>query len=373
MGVTTMKITSRCIIGAFGGILLVLIAMVTTRSVMVWQPWRTQQPPAAVQASVPEANPQVERPQDIVNLFNQVQERIGRPVELSPVNQPVGPARAEDSADPLSRAISQLSSDDVSSQEAACKLLAAKMVNGQRRAEVVQAVKKMIDARAKLTPRPQGVRVLAVWGTAADVPYLLRLLDDPDGGVEEAAIVALGKIKDPSAADILALRLYSPQRAAASEALKEIGPAAEGVVRQQLNSTDNNVRLEAIKVIKVIGTAASQKDLIVLAGDDDPAVALAAREALPPKLRPPNWGPKQIVTLNVHVADYQAWPAIEAQIEALSDSPQPKCKSNRSGEYMWVTLSPVNVDLDTFARKIKFGKVIAVHTDQRLIYVESGR
>jgi serine/threonine protein kinase len=84
-------------------------------------------------------------------------------------------------------------------------------------------------------------------------------------------------------------------------------------------------------------------------------------------------GPEQTLTLNVHVVDYQAWPAIEAKIKALADSPKPQCESRRSGEYMWVTLRPVKVDPDTFARKINFGRIVGVHTDQRLIYVESGR
>jgi serine/threonine protein kinase len=84
-------------------------------------------------------------------------------------------------------------------------------------------------------------------------------------------------------------------------------------------------------------------------------------------------GREQTLTLNVHVVDYQAWPAIEAKIKALADSPKVRCEARRSGEYMWVTLRPVNVDPHTFARKINFGKIVAIHTDQRLIYVESGR
>jgi HEAT repeat protein len=102
------------------------------------------------------------------------------------------------------------------------------------------------------SPRIQGIRALAVWGTAAEVPYLLRLLDDADRGVQEAAIVALGKLKDARAADMLAARLNTAQRAVAGEALKEIGPAAESAVREQLHSADNGARIEAIKILKVI-------------------------------------------------------------------------------------------------------------------------
>ena len=40
---------------------------------------------------------------------------------------------------------------------------------------------------------------------------------------------------------------------------------------------------------------------------------------------------------------------------------------------MWVTLGPVQGDADTFARKINFGRVNAIHSDPRLIYIESGQ
>ena len=215
---------------------------------------------------------------------------------------------------------------------------------------------------------------MAVWGTAADVPYLLRLLDDSDNSVQVAAIVALGKMKDARAVDLLALRLNSSQRGVAGDALREIGPAAESGVREQLKSaSDSYSRIEAIKVLKVIGGTASQKDLFELVTDPDPGVALAAREALDPKIRPAIAGPKETVRINIHVCDYNAWPAIEARVKALADSPTPLCKVDRSGEYMWVTLSPVSSDLDKIARKIDFGKITAIHTDLRLIYVESGR
>jgi hypothetical protein len=39
---------------------------------------------------------------------------------------------------------------------------------------------------------------------------------------------------------------------------------------------------------------------------------------------------------------------------------------------MWVTLSPV-ADIEKFASKIDFGKIVAIHTKQRLIYVDPQR
>src|SRR5262249_52447931 len=142
-----------------------------------------------------------------------------------------------------------------------------------------------------------------------------------------------------------AMRLNTwQQRAAASKALIQIGPAAESAVREQLHSTNNSARIEAIKILKVIGSAASQKEIIKLADDYYTDVAQAAREALPPELRPPVVDAKLCITLNIHLANYQAWPDIEAKIKALADSPNPMCKSRRQADYIWVTLGPVKVD-----------------------------
>ena len=297
-------------------------------------------------------------------------------VESPPLVEASEPLQPKPKADPISKALAQLSSDDLFSQDAACKSLAALKVDSKRQAEVVQAVRKMLDAREKITPRVQGIRVLAVWGTAAEVPYLLGLLDDADRTVQEAAIIALGRLKDPRAADMLALRLnVAAQSAAASESLKEIGPAAESAVREQIHRTNSNVggRIAAIKVIKVIGSTASQMDLIDAANDHFSDVAQAAREALPPNLRPAAVDPKLTVKLNVHIKDYQAWPAIQAKIKALADdSSNPMCTTQLTGDYMWVTLGPVK-DYDALLRKIDFGKVTAHNPQSRLIYVESGQ
>ena len=44
-----------------------------------------------------------------------------------------------------------------------------------------------------------------------------------------------------------------------------------------------------------------------------------------------------------------------------------------SGAYYWVAVAPVNGDADGFARKVNFAKVVAVHMNQRLIYLDTGR
>jgi hypothetical protein len=277
-------------------------------------------------------------------------------------------------ADPIARAVADLRSDDVFRQADAARALQRTPVNPRRQPEVIAALKGVVENRRPLVPRQEAARTLGVWGTRADVPYLLGLLDDSDHGVQAVAIVGLGRLKDARAADLLALRLKNGgQRAVASQALKELGPAAEAAVRQQLDSPDNPVRVEACKILKVIGTRASYPALVRAARDPDHGVADAAREALPPALRPPVYGSRQTITLNVHVANIQAWPALEAKIKALADDPDLVYSVHTSGDYKWVKLAPVNCDAETFARRINFGRIVAVHNDQRLIYVDSGR
>ncbi|HKB40747.1 MAG TPA: hypothetical protein VKD72_30255, partial [Gemmataceae bacterium] len=141
-------------------------------------------------------------------------------------------------ADPITRAINDLGGN-VFSQGDAARNLERMSVNEARRAEVVAALKKVIDTREALIPRAECVKALAVWGTRADSTYLMNLLDDQDGAVKNSAMRALGKLKEDRAASILAGRLSDFfQRGEASQALKDIGPGAEAAVRQQLQNQD---------------------------------------------------------------------------------------------------------------------------------------
>jgi hypothetical protein len=90
-------------------------------------------------------------------------------------------------------------------------------------------------------------------------------------------------------------------------------------------------------------------------------------------VRPAVWGRALILTLNVHLTPARSWPELEAKLKALTDDPAPICRTRVSGEYIWVELSPVRCDAQTFARRINFARIVAVHNDQRLIYLDPGR
>jgi HEAT repeat protein len=243
-----------------------------------------------------------------------------------------------------------------------------------RRGEVVEALKKVAATPGGFAGRAEAIRALARWGTKDDVPFLLGLIDHNDQAVREAVIVTLGQWKDARAADALAQRLVNGQdRPWASQALKDIGPSAEKPVIDMLRHADAGVRVEACRVLRVIAGKAGQAALVEAAEDPDDVVVQAAREALPPALRPPVYGPKQFLKLNVHVRNPKAWPEIEAKLRKLADAPKAVMKVSTSGDYKWVEMAPVNSDAETFARRITFAKIIAVHADQRLIYIDPGK
>jgi hypothetical protein len=98
------------------------------------------------------------------------------------------------------------------------------------------------------------------------------------------------------------------------------------------------------------------------------------RSAAPPVSRVPVYGPKQTLTLNIHIRNANVWPDIQARLKALLDSPKGTVKLNTiSGEYYWVAVAPVKGEADGFARKVNFAKVVAVHMNQRLIYLDTHR
>ncbi len=348
-----------------GGLLLLAII-----GAVVWaflpaspEPAPTMPPPVA--ANNPVDLPFQNLPRDLPNLPRDIP---NVPNPLANLNPPGDGLPAN--ADPITRAVAGLESDDVFTQSNAAKTLERTKVEEGRRAEVVEALKGVIDNRRPLIPRREAVRPLAAWGTKADTPYLVRLLDDDE--VVDEVLIVLGKLKDASAAQAIVEKL--PQhRNQASQALKDIGSVAEAAVVPLLNNPDNGVRIEACKILKWIHpTAISEQALVQAAEDDDQGVAQAARAALPANLRPPVYGPRQIIKICVVNGGQfpQLWPQIEAKFKALADSPKPKCKVSTSGDCKWVELTPINSDANTFARKINFGAVTAVHPDQRLIYVE---
>lgn len=194
-----------------------------------------------------------------------------------------------DSGQPLTleSAIRFVKQGEVFEQEKAARFLAGLEVDPGRRAEVVAALQAGLDNRLQPGPRQQLFDTFAKWATAADTPYFLRLMDDDDGNIKIKAMHALAKLKDPRGVDPVAQRLADGGfRRFASQALKDMGPMAEKAVAEYLHHPDFGLRIEACNILKVIGVKESRATLVKLAWDDHPALAQAARAALPPRASP---------------------------------------------------------------------------------------
>jgi HEAT repeat protein len=129
--------------------------------------------------------------------------------------------------------------------------------------------------------RTEAARALGVWGDKDSVTALIRGLSDDSVFTRRQIITTLGRLKDARAAEPLARQLgeffYGK---AASEALQNLGPAAEASVLNYVGHPDASVRQEACKILAAIGTKASLPTLRLAVNQKrDMKLAWAANEA----------------------------------------------------------------------------------------------
>jgi HEAT repeat protein len=145
--------------------------------------------------------------------------------------------------------------------------------------DVVKALEKLLGDEGRGT-RAEAAKALGACNSKASVPALVKLLGENDRETRLAALAALGQLKDPQAAAAIAARLAQDTEAATA-ALKEIGPAAEGALLAQLKGRDTGLRLKVCRVLKYVATPKSAAALTTLAKDrKDPEVAQAALQIL---------------------------------------------------------------------------------------------
>jgi len=162
----------------------------------------------------------------------------------------------------------------------AAKRLAEVFPLPEQRQATARALTPMLSARQP-TVRQAGIKALGVWGSAEDVPAIIGLLNDPFPEVRGTALDALASLKDQRGAVAAAQRLTSfPDRQKAAQALETMGPIAEKAVVPFLANPDAQVRLQACRVLKVIGTKESHAALQAAAKDGNAQVARAAKEAI---------------------------------------------------------------------------------------------
>jgi RNA polymerase sigma factor (sigma-70 family) len=136
-----------------------------------------------------------------------------------------------------------------------------------RRAEVAAELEKLLNGNDRLVAL-ESTKALYPWATKAQVPSLLKALDDPNVFVREGAIEALGPLQDERAVAPVAKFLASTfEREVAGRSLIRMGAISEKEVRKYLTDADGKARDEAARVLRQIGKVGK---------DDDFAAALGA-------------------------------------------------------------------------------------------------
>jgi HEAT repeat protein len=181
--------------------------------------------------------------------------------------------------DPVARALEALKMGNKDARRIALSQL-AKLEPTRRKAEVARAVEPHLRDSDQLV-KERAIDAIGVWGTADNVPALVRELDGQWVGPRRAAVKALGKLKDPAAIAPIARRLSdSGDTSDVVRALTTFGRQAEPVALATLAGKDTTARAGACEVLKAIGTKKAVAPLTAAAEDADPRVRRKAAEAL---------------------------------------------------------------------------------------------
>jgi predicted Zn finger-like uncharacterized protein len=189
--------------------------------------------------------------------FGTVQGVSGRVITVV-ANKVEGPPA---NADALTRALYNLKSSNQGRRAEAIRQIKDLPPDAGRRAEVAQALETVIAAEPDLFARANAVEALGIWGTAANVPALLRALGDPQHPVQTNAIHALARLRDERAIGPIAERLESnwPD---AQNALRVFGAAAEPPLLKAMDSPSGRTRELACEVLQEVGTKACVPTMI---------------------------------------------------------------------------------------------------------------
>ena len=164
------------------------------------------------------------------------------------------PADAKiDQVDALTQALARLKSDDPFKCQDALKALQEMEPIAERRSEVIKAIERLLE-KEHLLGIESAVQVLAVWGGKDATPTLTKLLTASNPHVRKAVLNALVKTKDDRAIPAIAARMLDFfDHNAACEALKEFGVAAQVEVSKYCEHRDKGTRLDATKLLGMIG------------------------------------------------------------------------------------------------------------------------
>lgn len=180
--------------------------------------------------------------------------------------------------DPFDAALADLQSKEPEKRrKGALDLL--QMKPGENKPEAMQA---LLLALAEKDPQTKlnVLRALARWGGPEAVDPLLTQLSDESVQVRRTALDLLGQLRDPKAAEAIARECIVKDREAAGAALQALGPKAEPAVLPLLKHEATEVRVEACRILRRIGTRAAVPELLKVAGEPKSPVTEAAWEAI---------------------------------------------------------------------------------------------
>jgi serine/threonine protein kinase len=199
-------------------------------------------------------------------------------------NAPAPPAAAK--LEPKELTLTELRAAliDLKSSDSGRKQLASAILAGAKptesRSNVVSALIPVLGD-ANWAVRLNAAQALGVWATPDAYQPLAKMLDDTEFSVRWKAIDALTQWKNPQTAATLAGHMaHGLDVLETGRALRTFGEPAEAAVAGLLTATDHQVRYEACRVLKDIGTKKSIPALTSAAGDADGITAMLAKEAL---------------------------------------------------------------------------------------------
>ncbi len=200
--------------------------------------------------------------------------------ELEAALKPPPPPSRKLTPTELEQAMSDLKSDDTGKQQAAATRVSS--------AEFDLVPPELLRVMAALAThsevdlRRAAANFLAAHGAEEHVPALLRLLNDGDLAVRQAALPGFGRLKDKRAIEPL-VQIVATGGSDASEAantLSAFGPQAESTVLRMLKEKHAQTRRYSCEILRRIGTRKSIDGLMQLILDSDPTVSQAATEAV---------------------------------------------------------------------------------------------
>ncbi len=201
----------------------------------------------------------------------------GNPVPPNP-NEPqttLPPRITGDAA--LDKTLADINSNNPFVRQTALTSLAQMPPNEHR--PLVAAKLAVLADSPDANTRQAVLPALGTWATPAEVPILIKTLNDPNPFVREEALKVVGPFKDERAlAPVMRCFRNLSTRDPASKALREMGPMAEKDVLALLRDRDVLLRQAAIKVLKDVGTPRSVPALEQAAADA--FLRPSAREAL---------------------------------------------------------------------------------------------